>query len=56
MYSQHDFQNFHNHIASVLNVKKEIEHKIKEFVTSLASTRWGFLRDRVTFFSTTIIL
>ena len=42
MYSQRDFQNFHNHIASVLNVKKEIEHGIKEFVTSLASTRWGF--------------
>lgn len=42
MYSQHDIQNFHNHIASVLNEYKEIERGIKEFVTGLASTRWGF--------------
>ena len=36
MYSQRDIQNFHNHIASVLNVYKEIEQGIKEFVTGQA--------------------
>ena len=36
MYSQRDIQNFHNHIASVLNLYKEIEQGIKEFVTGQA--------------------
>ena len=56
MYSQRDFQNFHNHIASVLNVKKGNRAWNQGVRDESSLYTLGFLRDRVTFFSTTIIL